>query len=154
MRAGDLPDFTETSRNTAASTQYEMPPFKNDRAAFWQEKAATLEEAAIRKDQGTLFRVLRSLRSDNRNFSTHIKDKAGRTLTSEPECIARWQEHLSELLNQPLTQPTEELIDKANHPNDCPLCTTDAITPQEVRKALGKLRTRVHRVSVPSQPNC
>ena len=62
-----------------------------------------------------------------------IKDKAGRTLTSEPECIARWQEHLSELLNQPLTPPTEELIDQANHPNDC---TTDDITPEEVRKAL------------------
>ena len=77
---------------------------KNDRAGFWQEKATTLEEAAIRKDQGTLFRELRSLRSGNRNFSTLIKDQSGRTLTSEPECIARWQEKFSELLNQPLTR--------------------------------------------------
>ena len=52
----------------------------------------------------------------------------------------RWQEHFSELLNQPLTPPTEELIDRANHPNDCPLCTTDDITPEEVRKALGQLK--------------
>ena len=66
---------------------------KNDRAAFSQEKATTLEEAAIGKDQGTLFREVRSLRSGNRNLSTLIKDKAGRTLTSEPEWIARWQEH-------------------------------------------------------------
>ena len=28
LRAGGLPDFTETSRNTAASTQYEMPPLR------------------------------------------------------------------------------------------------------------------------------
>ena len=110
---------------------------KNDRAAFWQKKATTLEEAAIRKYQGTL---LRELRSGNRNLSTLIKDKAGRALTSEPECIARWQEHVSELLNQPLTPPTEELIDKANDPNDCSLCTTDDITPEEVRKVLGQLK--------------
>ena len=54
--------------------------------------------------------------------------------------LARWQEHFSELLNQPLTPPTEELIDRANHTNDCPLCTTDDITPEEVRKALGQLK--------------
>ena len=72
--------------------------------------------------------------------ATLIKDQSGRTLTSEPECIARWQENFSELLNQPLTLPTEELIDRANHPNDCPLCTIDDITPEEVRKALGQLK--------------
>ena len=113
---------------------------KTDRAAFLQEKTTTLEEAAIRKDQDTLFRELRSLRSANRNVSTLIKDKADRTLTSELESIARWHEHLSELMHQQLTPPTEELIDQANHPNDCPLCTTDDITPQEDRKALGQLK--------------
>ena len=126
---GDLTEYRRLNSVRNAS-------IKNDRAAFWQEKVTTLEEAAIRKDQGTLFRELRSLRSGNRNFSTLIKDQSGRTLTSEPECIARWQEHFSELLNQ----PTEELIDRANHPNDCPLCTTDDITPEEVRKALGQLK--------------
>ena len=130
---GDLTEYRRLNSVRNAS-------IKNDRAAFWQEKATTLEEAAIRKDQGTLFRELRSLRSGNRNFSTLIKDQSGRTLTSEPECIARLQEHFSELLNQPLTPPTEELIDRANHPNDCPLCTTDDITPEEVRKALGQLK--------------
>ena len=65
---------------------------QNDRGAFWQEKATTLEEAAVRKNEGTLFRVLRSLRSGNRNCSTPIRDKAGRTLISEPEYITRWQE--------------------------------------------------------------
>ena len=130
---GDLTEYRRLNSVRNAS-------IKNDRAAFWQEKATTLEEAAIRKDQGTLFRELRSLRSGNRNFSTFIKDQAGRTLTSEPECIARWQEHFSELLNQPLTPPTEELIDRANHPNDCPLCTTDDIAPEEVRKVPGQLK--------------
>ena len=130
---GDLTEFRRLNSVRNAS-------IKNDRAAFWQEKATTLEEAAIRKDQGTLFRELRSLRSGNRNFSTLIKDQSGRTLTSEPDCIARWQEYFSELLNQPLPPPTEELIDRANHPNDCPLFTTDDITPEEVRKALGQLK--------------
>ncbi len=89
---GDLPEYRRLNsvRNTS---------IKNDPAGLWQENATTLEEAAIRKNQGTLFRELRSLRSGNRNFSTLIKDKAGRILTSEPECIARWQENFSELLN-------------------------------------------------------
>ena len=43
-------------------------------------------------------------------------------------------------MNQPLTPPKEELIGRANHPSDCPLCTTDDITPEEVRKALGQLK--------------
>ena len=71
-------------------------------------------------------------------FSTLIKEKADMTLTSEPEFRAWFQEDFSELLNQPLTPATEELIDQANHPNDFPLCTTDFITPEEVRKALGQ----------------
>ena len=96
-----------------------------------------MEEAAIRKYHGTLFRELRSLRSANRNLLTLIKDNAGRPLPSEPECIARWQEHFSKLT---LTLPTEELIEQANHPNACPLCTTDYITPEVVRKALGQLK--------------
>ena len=70
---GDLTEYRRLDSVRNAS-------IKNDRAAFWQEKATTLEEAAIRKDQGTLFRELRSLRSGNRNFSTLIKDQAGRTL--------------------------------------------------------------------------
>ena len=72
---GDLTEYRRLNSVRNAS-------IKNDRAAFWQEKATTLEEAAIRKDQGTLFRELRSLRSGNRNFSTLIKDQSGRTLTS------------------------------------------------------------------------
>ena len=130
---GDLTEYCRLNSLRNAS-------IKNDRAAFWQEKATTLEEAAIRKDQGTLFRELRSLRSGNRNFSTLIKDQSGRTLTSEPECIARWQEIFYKLLNHPLTPPKEELIGRANHPSDCPHCTTDDITPEEVRKALGQLK--------------
>ena len=143
---GDLTEYRRLNSVRNASIE-------NDRAAFWQEKATTLEEAAIRKDQGTLLSELRSLRSGNRNLSTLIKDKAGRTLKYEPECIARWHEHFSELLNQPLTPPTEVLIDQANHPNDCPLCTTDGITPEDVRKALGQLKNARAWAYVTSQPN-
>ena len=76
------------------------------------------------------------MRSGNCNVSTLIEDKAGRT---DFNVSTRKQSTVAgtlELLNQPLTQPTEELINRANHPNDCPICTTDDITPEEVRKAL------------------
>ena len=57
------------------------------------------EQAAIRNDQGTLFKIAKELGGVKRGYNGVIKDANGNKISSEREKTERWKEHFSRGLN-------------------------------------------------------
>jgi hypothetical protein len=114
----------------------------DDQDNYWEEKAKTLEDASSRNDYGTLFREYRLLSPASRptNHISTVKDKHGNCLTSKDDCLGRWKEHFETLLNKPPAPPNHEAQVAADDAEPLP-CDTAPVTPDEVRKALGRLKT-------------
>ena len=73
-----------------------------DKRAFIEDLARQAEEAAMRGEQGQVYKITKLVCGKYRGATNApITDKQGRLLTTEAEQEARWAEHFSEVLNRP-----------------------------------------------------
>jgi hypothetical protein len=86
-----------------------------DKREYMDSLAKQAEEAAGQGDQGTVYRIIKTISGKYRGSTeAPVTDKQGRLLTSDAEIDTRWAEHFSEVLNRP--PPTEEAdIQEAEH---------------------------------------
>ena len=73
-----------------------------DQNKYWNEKAEPLENAANNNDHATMFREFRTLATSTtvKNNINIVKDKEGNIIINNCDCLNRWKEHYSELLNK------------------------------------------------------
>ena len=114
---------------------------RRDREKFWDEQATLLETAALHNDQKQVFNLLRRAKAGPRQKSFLVKDGAGEVLTTEHDCINRWKEHFSQLLNHPPIPEDPILTHTANTASIInPDCDTTPVSLAEVKAALKKLK--------------
>ncbi|KAE9547262.1 hypothetical protein FO519_009526 [Halicephalobus sp. NKZ332] len=111
---------------------------QEDKKAWIEEKCNEAQIAADRNDSRALYRIVKDL-TGFRNFSnTPVKDKNGKTLTSEEDQNKRWIEHFTEVLNQ-LPPPESHTFD-----TDTPAGTLDVdqsmISEAEITAAIKSLK--------------
>ncbi len=75
---------------------------QRDQNKYWNDKAETLENAANNNDHATMFREFRTLATSTtvKNNINIVKDKEGNIISNNCDCLNRWKEHYSELLNK------------------------------------------------------
>ncbi|KAI8494385.1 hypothetical protein Bbelb_276110 [Branchiostoma belcheri] len=131
---GDMTEYRRLNRERNSAIH-------RDRETFWADQATSLEEAAQRDDQHQVYSILRRAKAGPQRRSSLIKDTAGNILSSEEDCITRWREHFSQLLNHPPVPEDPDLKDAADAADgsntDSP---TPPVTPDEIRTALRKLK--------------
>lgn len=113
---------------------------KVDRDRYWHEQANFLEEAARRRDQGTLYRELRKARDAPMKKISNVRDVNGNIITTESECLDRWAEHFRDLLNRSPVTPPEDLVNQANETHEREDCSVGPISETEVRLAVNLLK--------------
>ncbi|CAH1271086.1 ZNF195 [Branchiostoma lanceolatum] len=131
---GDLNEYRRLNgaRNTS---------IRQDREKYWTDQATKLEAAAERNDQRQIYRLLRQAKAGPRQRSFLIKDSTGNIISTEADCIHRWKEHFSQLLNHPPVPEDPTLAEEANATDGSnPDCLTAPVTPDEVKAALKKLK--------------
>ena len=74
---------------------------RKDKRNFIKKLASEAEEAAEKRDFGTVYKIAKQLCGNNTNHSMPVKDKQGKVLTTEREQAARWVQHFEEVLNRP-----------------------------------------------------
>ncbi|KAL9965924.1 hypothetical protein ACROYT_G029791 [Oculina patagonica] len=98
--------------------RYEVDKLKDlkSKRAYINNLAAQAEAAAIRNEQGTVYKITKIL-SGKCHFpaASLVKDKQGNLLTTEKEQELRWTEHFKETLNRP---PPQEEADIPEAPSD------------------------------------
>ena len=133
--AGNMPLYRTLSRRRKVALQ-------QDQNKYWNEKADSLENAAINNDHATMFREFRTLATSTavKNNINMVKDKAGNIISNNCDCLNRWKEHYSELLNKdPVPHNPETSTAAANAPTDLSI-SEGAVTLDEVRNAVKSLK--------------
>ena len=74
---------------------------RKDKRNFIKNLASEAEEAAEKRDFGTVYKITKQLCGSNTNHSMPVKDMQEKMLTTEREQAARWVQHFEEVLNQP-----------------------------------------------------
>ena len=72
---------------------------RQDRKVYYEELASEAEEAARRREIGTVYKITKELAGKGRADDGPIKSKAGERLTTERQQMERWIEHFKEVLN-------------------------------------------------------
>ncbi|KAL1276258.1 hypothetical protein QQF64_035881 [Cirrhinus molitorella] len=113
-----------------------------DREKFWQAEAKYLESASSNNNMSRVFSLLRQARNGPRIKTALVKDSDGNIIMTKANCLKRWKEHFSLLLQYNTTpaDPTTLVAANAAAPSDA--CSTDPVTPMEVRAALKRLNNR------------
>lgn len=132
---GDLPEYRRLNRlrNVAIA---------EDREKFWQAEAQQLESAANNNNMSRVFSLLRQARSGPHIKTALVKDSDGNLITTEANCLSRWKEHFSLLLQHRTIPADPTLLEAANTAPPSSACCTDPVTPEEVRAALKKLNIK------------
>ena len=95
---------------------------RKDKRNFIKNLASEAEEAAEKKDFGTVYKITKQLCGNITNHSMPVKDKQGQMITTEREKAARWVQHFEEVLNQPDPEepadppPSESYLDIGTSP--------------------------------------
>lgn len=110
-----------------------------DLERYWTSKAKTIEEAAKRADQRTVYRELRSCGISISDISAKVKDSSGNMLTAEADCVSRWQEYFDDLLNKPPVNLDPSLTE-TNDEDSQDDRLSQLITPLEVATALKRMK--------------
>ena len=63
---------------------------RKDKKNFIKTLASEAEEAAGKRDFGTVYTITKQLCGNNSNHSMPVKDKEGKVITTEREQAARW----------------------------------------------------------------
>ena len=74
---------------------------RKDKRNFIKTLASEAEEAAEKRDFGTVYMITNRLCGNNTNHSMPVKDKQGKVITTEREQAARWVQHSEEVFNRP-----------------------------------------------------
>ena len=115
---------------------------QRDQNKYWNEKAETLENAANKNDHATMFREFRTLTTSTtvKNNINIVTDKEGNIISNNCDCLNRWKEHYSELLNKdPVPRNPDTSTAAANAPTDLSI-SEDAVTLDKVRNAVKSLK--------------
>ncbi|GAA6068877.1 uncharacterized protein LOC124628743 [Tachysurus ichikawai] len=132
---GDLTEYRRLNRQRNVA-------IAEDREKFWQAEAKHLESAANNNNMSRVFSLLHQARNGPRIKTALAKDSDGNLIATEANCLERWKEHFS-LLLQHGTSPADPTISlAANAAAPSVACSTSPVTPEEVRAALGKLNNR------------
>ena len=82
---------------------------RKDRRTYIENLAAQVEEAANMRDMKDLYDTTKTRAGNFRQTSQQIKDKNGKVLTTTEEQLARWAEHIKELLKRTPPDVTPEI---------------------------------------------
>ena len=74
---------------------------RKDKRSFVDNLAKEAEEAAVRGEISTVYKITKQLCNKNTSKSIPVKSKDGKVLTTEREQAARWVQHFQEILNRP-----------------------------------------------------
>ena len=109
---------------------------RGDKRRFIHDMTEEAEMAAKQNNMKRLYEITRTLSGKNANPSKPVKDKNGKTITSDAEQRCRWVEHFEEVLNRPppstvpdIPPATEQLRVNTNPP-----------TKAEIIKAIKKMK--------------
>ena len=128
-----IPPYRTLSRRRKVALQ-------RDQNEYWNEKTETLENAANNNDHAIMFREFRTLATSTTLKNNIVKDKEGNIISNYCDCINRWKEHYSELLNKgPVPHNPETSTAAANAPTDLSI-SEDEVTLDEVRNAVKSLK--------------
>ena len=133
--AGNMPLYRTLSRRRKVALQ-------RDQNKYWNDKAETLENAANNNDHAIMFREFRTLATSTtvKNNINIVKDKEGNVISNNCDCLNRWKEHYSELLNKdPVPHNSETSTAAANATTDLSI-SEDEVTLDEVRNAVKLLK--------------
>ena len=108
---------------------------RRDKRQYYEDLAAQAEEASCKGNMKRLYDITKQLAGKWKHSSQHVKDKHGKTLTTETEQVERWAEHFKELLNRP--SPTEKA--DISQPTEVLDINIDIPTKEEIRTAITKL---------------
>ena len=113
---------------------------KVDKENWIESKCNEAEEAAIKNDTRTLFKVVRDLSNVNTSSkNVPIKSKSGKLLITEEEQLKRCEEHFSEVLNQPNPVEAPNLSNDISSTEDTDV-VTEIISMDELRSAIKALK--------------
>ena len=101
-----------------------------DKRNFIENLASEAEEAAEKREFGTVYKITKQLCGRNTNHSMPVKDKQGKGLTTEREQAARCVHHFEEVLARPDPEP-----ETANPPSSASYLEEPA--PRHSRGSLG-----------------
>ena len=113
---------------------------KAERAAYWDNVAAEMEEAAHRCEFSHLYKTLRRLSGKTRNTNDNIKKTDGTFVRSTDERLKRWQEYFQQLYNFPPPSTPLPTPPDSNAPHE-PIPDNEPTTA-EIRHAIKQLKTR------------
>ena len=103
-----------------------------DKRTYIEEMAQEAEQAAIRGEMSTVYKITKQLCGSYANKSAPVKDKQGKSLTTEREQAARWVEHFKEVLNLPDPEEPANPLEAEIELN----IDMQPPTEEEVRKAI------------------
>ena len=83
-----------------ACKQQVQRSLRNMKDAWWQARAAELQDAADRRDFKTFYQGLKAVHGPKHKKSPSVKTKDGDLLTDPSEVLKRWSEHFNGVLNQ------------------------------------------------------
>ena len=113
---------------------------RQDRKVYYEELASEAEEAARRREIGTVYKITKELAGKGRAHDRPIKSKAGERLTTERQQMDRWIEHFNEVLN--IESDTGELLFVAKHMGGELNINLEEISINNFKSALQHLKNR------------
>ena len=113
---------------------------RQDRKVYYEELASEAEEAARRREIGTVYKITKELAGKGRAHNRPIKSKAGERLTTERQQMDRWIEHFKEVLN--IDSDTGESLFVAKHMGGELNINLEEISINEIKSALKLLKNR------------
>ncbi|KAL6491468.1 hypothetical protein MHYP_G00018130 [Metynnis hypsauchen] len=109
---------------------------RRDKRQFVQGLTEEAEMAASQNNMKRLYDITHRLSGKNFNPTKPVKDKKGRTITSDAGQRTRWVEHFEEILNRPPPQVAPDIT-----PAEEPLrVNTNSPTKAEIIKAIKSLK--------------
>ncbi|KAG7526860.1 hypothetical protein JOB18_046006 [Solea senegalensis] len=123
--SGDLSEYRRLNRQRNVA-------IAEDREKFWQAEAKDLESTASNNNMSRVFSLLHKTCNGLRRKTALVKDSDGNLITTEANCLERWKEHFSLLLQQDTTLAHPTILAVANVAAPSNACNTDPVTPKEV----------------------
>ncbi|XP_078382358.1 uncharacterized protein LOC144665054 [Oculina patagonica] len=84
---------------------------RKDKKEFFNALATEAETAAGQRNMNWLYEITRTMSGKKSKQTRPVKNKEGRTISTEPEQRARWAEHFHDILNRPPPPVTPGFIE-------------------------------------------
>ncbi|XP_061176180.1 uncharacterized protein LOC133185137 [Saccostrea echinata] len=110
---------------------------RNYRRKWTEDLITEAERAASNGHMKTVYEITRVISNEKKSTTTAIKDKEGKTLSSQDERKERWKEHFQEILNRPQPEHPLEVESEGQVVDEM---DTSPIRKEEIIKAIKKLK--------------